>query len=251
VKTTAILIFLLLMTGSICRAQHQEGWVDDYQGVLGNHKIRISLIVVGSDVSGEYFYLRWLKNIPFKGKIEGRKIVLNELDEKGKVVAVFDGHFPEYAPEYLNEPIKFEVIEGEWFRPDGAERKRFRLVLEDSVGLMGDNRYSVAGFNDDKVVETAAQKFKNAVIVQDKRKVASLVNYPISVKIEDKTVVIKKREDFIKMYNKIFNRPIFDQIKESVPHNMFAKADGVMLGDHGEIWIGSINGKAKIIAINK
>ena len=238
------------MSTSICMAQHQEGWVDDYRGILGNHKIGISITVVGNNVRGEYFYFRWLKDISLKGKIIGRKIVLNELDEKGKVVAVFDGHFLEHAPEYLNEPIKFDVIEGEWFHPDGTERKEFRVVLKDSVGLMGDNRYSVSGFNDDQVVETAAQKFKNAVIAKDKEKVASLVNYPISVKIKGETVVIKDRAVFIKMYNRLFNRPIFDQIKESVPHKMFTKAEGVMLGEHGEIWIGSINGKAKIIAIN-
>jgi len=240
IKRLVFAVIMMALPAPVVMAQHQEGWVDDYRGVIGNHKIGISIMVLGSDVSGEYFYLRWLKDIPIKGKINGRKIVLNELDEKGKVVAVFDGHFPEHA----------NVIEGEWFRPKGTERKKFRVLLEDSVGLTGDNRYYVAGFNNVQSVETVALQFKKAVIAENREKVASLVLYPVSVKINGKRVEIMNMADFIQRYEAIFNRAFFDRIKESVPHNMFVKAEGVMLGDSGEIWIGKRGGKARIIAIN-
>jgi len=251
IKRISLILLMVVSIASVVSAQYQEGWVNDYRGVIGdNLKIGMSIKMSGNDVSGEYFYLQWLKDIPIRGKIDGRNIILNELDEYGKVTAIFKGRFLEHAPEYQQEPIKYEVMEGEWSRPDGSESKRFRVISESSTGLLGKSRYSVAGFESDQIVEAVAQKFKKAVLAKDREQVALMVQYPISVKIKGKAVQIKNKADFIKKYDGIFHRTFFDRIKESVPHNMFAKVDGVMLGDHGEVWIGTRDGKILVIAIN-
>ncbi len=251
IKNLFIVFLMLVVCTSVVLAQHQVGWVDDYRGVIGdNIKIGISLTISGNDVSGVYFYYRWLKDISVKGKIDGRNITLDEFDEKGNVVATFKGYFPDHAPEYLQQPIKYEVIEGEWARPDGTGRKRFRVVMESSTSLMGNSRYSVAGFDDKNVVESVAKKFKESVIAYEKSTVASLVEYPIRVSMNGKEVDIKDKDAFVQRYDDIFYEAFVNRIKDSVPHNMFAKATGVMLGERGEVWIGDKNGKARIIAIN-
>ncbi len=250
-KRIVLTLLMVALVTPVALAQHEAGWVDDYRGVIGdNIKIGMSLTMSGNDVSGEYFYYRWLKDIPVKGKIDGRNIVLNEFDEKGNVVAIFKGHFPEHAPEYLQQPIKYEVMEGEWARPDGTERKRFRVIMESATGLMGQSRYSVAGFDSDDVVESVARKFKEAVIAHEKATVASLIEYPIKVSVKGKEVEIKNKDAFIQRFDDIFYKAFVALIKNSVPHNMFAKSSGVMLGEHGEVWIGGTDGKARIIAIN-
>ncbi len=215
-KQLFLTLLLVLCLVSIAHAQHQEGWIDEYRGVLGdNIRIGMSITMTGKDISGEYFYLQWLKDIPLKGKVDGRNIVLNEFDEKGQIVAVFNGRFLDRASEYGNQDIKYEVIEGTWSRPDGSHKKPFRVVMESSsYHSPGRGRYYDAGFEDDGGVEKFAQDIRKAIIERNKDKVASVVSYPITVNIGGKDLKIKDRRTFIKHYDQIFYKTFYEKIKE-------------------------------------
>ena len=119
-------------------------------------------------------------------------------------------------------------------------------VLSDNA--FTDNLYSVADFDDDKVVEAFAGKFKNAVIDNNKQEVASMVRYPIEATIGDKVIVIKNRQEFIAIYDDIFDKKLYDIISAANTHNMFANYQGVMLSN-GEVWFGGDAGDIKVIAI--
>lgn len=257
-KSINKVLFTVLMTVSVvvsAMAQSNDKWeeLNNYSGVIGEGlNIGMTLIMMGNDISGVYFYHRWLKDIPIKGTVDyNRNIILNEYDQNGKVEGIFKGQFLYHAPEYGDAPLKYEVIEGFWSRPDGSEVKRFRVVLNNATYRPpGNSRYYVAGFGGDKEVEEFAQKLREAVISKEKKKVSAMVLYPINVNINSKDISIKNKADFIKNYGEIFHKSFYDKIKCSIAHNMFAKDEGVMLGDKGEIWIGNKEGGIWVIAIN-
>lgn len=243
-----LLTFLLILSSSVAFAQGSADWeeLNNYSGIIGNDlKICMTLLIKDKDVTGVYFYNKWLKDITIRGKIDGKRgIELKEYDQSGKVTGLFKGHFLEPNPKY------YENIEGMWSRPDGMESKKFKVTLDNvTYRPLGHGRYYVAGFKNDHVVETFVQKFRKAVIAKDKVGVASMVRYPIDVNIGTKKVAIKNKAALIENYDQIFHSTLYEQIKSSVPHNLFVKATGVMLGN-GEVWFGLENNKISVIAIN-
>lgn len=249
-----LLVASFIFFSSFASAQEAD-WEElrNYAGVIGSDlKISMTLIMQGQDVHGVYFYNKWLKDIPIKGSLkDNRSVVLKEYDAKGIVTAVFKARFADRAPEYGDSQLKYEVLEGTWSRPDGSESKKFRVLLDNATYRpQGKGRYYVAGFDDDRAVESFAQKFWKAVVSKDREKVAGMVAYPVKVTIAGKDVEIKNKAALIKNYDHIFNKDFYERVKSAVPHNLFAKASGVMLGDKGEIWLGSENDSVKVIAIN-
>jgi hypothetical protein len=102
----------------------------------------------------------------------------------------------------------------------------------------GVNRYYVANFDDDKSVELFASKFKEAVIEEERGKVASMIKYPIEATFKDKTVIINNVGEFLKLYDKILDKDLVVKISEFDTHNMWVNYQGVMLGD-GDVWFGT------------
>lgn len=246
---------IMFFSAGILKAQDNADWeeLNNYTGTIAsNLKIGMTLIISGKDVSGVYFYNKWLQDISIKGKMDdNRGIVLNEYDKDGKVAGIFKGRFLDHASEYGNQPIQREVIEGVWSHPDGHDVKPFRLVINNATYRpIGKGRYYVAGFDNDKDVETFAQILWKSIVDVHKEKVASMIAYPINVHIGGEKVKVKDKRVFVKNYDQIFYKAFYEKIKESVPHNMFAKDIGVMLGDRGEIWIGSDRKGIYVIAIN-
>ena len=126
------------------------------------------------------------------------------------------------------------------------------LVLIVTV-LYASGRYDVAGFDDDKAVEKFVSELKSAILAKNSEFVAKRVSYPITVYLNGKTVKnIKNQKEFIEMFDQIFYPDFLQKIKAAKTENLFARYDGVMLGERGEIWISSIAGQKapKIITIN-
>ena len=249
-------VFTPFLLGGVLMAQDNDGWeeLNNYTGTIaGNLKVGMTLIMTGNDVSGVYFYNKWLQDIPVKGNMDSdRGIVLNEYDQNGKVKGMFKGHCLDHAVESDKQktPLKCEAFEGVWSRPDGVDSKPFRLVMDNATYRpIGYGRYHVAGFNNDKDVEMFAQNVWKAIIDANKEKVASMIAYPLNVQIGRKNVKIKNKKSFIKNYDQIFYKSFYEKIKKAVPHNMFTKSSGVMFGD-GEIWIGPQDKGIYVVAIN-
>src|SRR5581483_1678085 len=90
-RTGMLVIALLLMAGLQAGAQTPapktfSGFIND------QYAIRMTLQQNGSELSGSYVYVKVGRPIRLKGRIEGKdNFVINELDENGRVTAVFKG----------------------------------------------------------------------------------------------------------------------------------------------------------------
>ncbi|WP_394893309.1 hypothetical protein ACG873_17155 [Mesorhizobium sp. AaZ16] len=97
---------------------------------------------------------------------------------------------------------------------------------------------------------------KKAVSAGDRKAVAAMVDYPITVSIGGKDVKIKSGKDFVAHYDHIFSEKIVMAVEKQTYAALFANDQGIMIGD-GEIWIDGIcldhdceKQAVKIITIN-
>jgi hypothetical protein len=94
-------------------------------------------------------------------------------------------------------------------------------------------------------------KLSDAVERGDKKQVASMVHYPISVHSAEKTVVIHNPEEFVRDYGHLMNDSVKAKITDKKSSRcLFANSQGFMVGD-GEVWFKEFSrGVFKIIAFN-
>ncbi|MEG3130276.1 hypothetical protein SC171_18875 [Pantoea cypripedii] len=100
-------------------------------------------------------------------------------------------------------------------------------------------------------------KLQKAVADKDSKTIASLVDYPITVYVNKRKTNIKNAQDFIRVYDKVFDKKFSDIILEKKYSDLFVRDTGVMVGDAGELWYSGICTKKdcskfviRIIAIN-
>lgn len=117
-----------------------------------------------------------------------------------------------------------------------------------SERTFAENRYHVAGFDDDKIVETFVSKFKEAVIKKDKETVASMILYPIKATFKDRAVIIHSEKEFLKLYDDVFDKELYNKIVKADTNNMWSNYQGVMIGD-GDVWFSERGNDIKISAV--
>lgn len=106
--------------------------------------------------------------------------------------------------------------------------------------------YDVGGANGDEPVNKAAAAFRAAVIHNNREAVTHMIAYPIDTQVSGKRVAIASRSAFLAHYNGIFNTKFRAAIAGDVPRLMFARDQGIMLGN-GEVWF---DGDGKVKALN-
>lgn len=226
----------------ICTSEFaRSGFLKNYTGSIHEkYPIGLTLSFAGDALEGVYYYTRHLKDIRIVGAMRnGRDVELNELDSNGKVVAVFKGSFQRWDPRGgFSGNLACEVITGNWQKVGSSEILPFYVRLENSTGGTLTNRYGVAGATDDSLVEKNAQSFWRGVQNEDRKTVAQLIHYPIMVKLDGKYQSIKDESELLQYYDKIFSKRYKDAIAKAIPHNMFVKYSGIMLGG-GEVWFGA------------
>jgi hypothetical protein len=111
--------------------------------------------------------------------------------------------------------------------------------------IQKEGRFSVAGLGDDREVEQFFISFKDAIAKGDKKKVASLVSYPIKVALSSgRRRRIRNPAGFISAYDHIFDAKFKRIITETDVKNLWAKSTGVAM-PYGEIWFTGIVRDAK------
>jgi hypothetical protein len=118
------------------------------------------------------------------------------------------------------------------------------------------DRFSVAGLNDGEV-EAFFVSFREAIAKGDKKKVASLMSYPIKVTLKSgRRQKIGNSFEFVRSYDRIFYDEFKAVITKTEVKDLWAKSSGVAMPT-GEIWFsGIVNANRpesysiKIIAIN-
>lgn len=234
----------------------------NYDGTIGTAGVGMTLytkdvntsLLPAQKVVGKYFYNQYLRDIKLEGETDGnRGITLYELNSDGSKVAVMKGKFPETDPagNVGRSKLESEVFQGTWCKMNGEGSLPLALRMRSStvVSAPGGAEYSVAGVDDATVFETKVQKFRTAVINGDRKVVASQLSYPVLTEINGKRRSIANSAELLKNYDQIFTPSYIDAIKKSVPHNMFARYDGVMLGERGEVWFDA-DGKVKTLNTN-
>lgn len=107
--------------------------------------------------------------------------------------------------------------------------------------------FSVAGLDDDQLVYEFVRNLK--ANIENKNTLSQMIDYPINPIINDVKVQISSADEFLENFDYIFNQNVVDAIKNQSYDSLFVNYEGVMIGD-GEVWISSVDGKIKIIAIN-
>lgn len=255
----AFLLWMLLHpTGAsaLCKGDPVENIVE-YEGTIG-HKYRIKAVldIKDSTITGVYFYATQLKDIDLRGSIvDGSRLVLDELDAAGKIVARFDGVFAETDPqkEYTG-PLHCKVITGSWQKIGATNKLPF--ILSMSTTFVGDLHHLYFGAEadakddiavDDETLNWRAQRFWEAVRKSDKETVASFIKFPIEVHLGERMKRIANRQELLEHYDVIFFQRYREAISSDFPRAMLCRLDSCMLGRRGEIWF---DGNGKVTALN-
>jgi hypothetical protein len=116
-----IYAWLLGTTGSLVLAQTAEPSEQAFAGTIGKTlKIQMKLKIMGSEVSGTYFYKKHKTDIQLQGTLDDQKnLILNEFDEKGNITGIFKGKF-----------VSQNKIAGTWSKPDGTRPLPFVVELK-------------------------------------------------------------------------------------------------------------------------
>ena len=120
------------------------------------------------------------------------------------------------------------------------------MNFKQGVSSTEGNRYAQIESADPAHFESLVRDFKAAVQKGDKQKVVSQLRYPINVGVSGKTTKVRNKAAMLQYYDRVFTKDLIAAIDKTVPHNMFCKFTGAMLGN-GIVWFW---GDGKVIAIN-
>ena len=123
----------------------------------------------------------------------------------------------------------------------------FPMVLA-QPSQQDEGRFAVAGLKE-REVEVFFNSFKEAVAKGDKRKVATIVSYPLMASLSsNRRVKIVNSARFIKLYDQIFDDKFKQLIAETEFKDLWAKYSGVATPG-GAIWINGIMKNPKNVEI--
>ncbi len=117
--------------------------------------------------------------------------------------------------------------------------------------------FSVAGLEKEEV-GAFFRTLKEAAARDDRRKVASLVAYPLTVQLQGQPVTLKDAADFVARYPALMNAYVREAVAAAEMERLFVNWQGVRIG-RGAIWFGGVslddqaeehNYAIKIVAIN-
>jgi hypothetical protein len=101
------------------------------------------------------------------------------------------------------------------------------------------------------VVKAFLVALQKAVASDDRRKVASMIRYPIYAWARDRDVLFKTPASLVASYELVFTAPLKKTIAEARMECLFTNWQGVMIHD-GEIWMNALHPRVlKIIRINR
>jgi hypothetical protein len=142
---------------------------------------------------------------------------------------------------YVDEDIGEAIGCGEvWFRNVGGQG--FRIIA------FNNSKYARAGLSMRECYQ--AKKLQTALADDNRKQVAEMLNYPISVRSASHSLTLRTREDTMRQYDFVFPLKIRRVVAEQRIPKLFPQSDGVSFGD-GNIWISqpSQSGPFKVTSI--
>ena len=223
-----------------------------YSGQLGERNpLRLVLRASsGGKLEGRYANASSLSDIPLTGKLENKsRLHLTEVDAGGMPRATFEGEFAsnDDANRQRGMSSNCEVISGRWRDLRSGRSVPFELALSSVQSGKIDHLYDVAGVSDDETVNRAATQFRKGVLDDRRDVVAQSIRYPLRVSLRGRTLILRNPKSLLARYNEIFTDSYIRTIGAAVPRLMFARDQGVMLGD-GAVWF---DASGHVIALNR
>jgi hypothetical protein len=113
-----------------------------------------------------------------------------------------------------------------------------------------DNPYAVGGISDPAHVTQFLARLKQAMTADDHAAIAAMVKYPLTVySSAGRPATYRNAAALSANYTRVFTPEVKAAIAAAKPNNLFARDQGVMIGN-GEIWMNEIGGSMKIITVN-
>ncbi len=111
-----------------------------------------------------------------------------------------------------------------------------------AVSAQEKNRFQVSGVNNDKEVERFFLDFQRAIAADNRKKVASMMAYPLHVNFYSDSLkknyrIIRSATTFLKFYNNIFDNALKKFIAKTSTNDIWGNYSGIAT-PQGEIWIG-------------
>ncbi|MBN4665683.1 hypothetical protein HUS70_08640 [Pandoraea nosoerga] len=254
---------LVLLLTSVAAPSHARADCDTSNRDIANHLMTYSgqlgernplrLVLrpsAGGKLEGRYANASSLSDTYLTGKLENKsRLHLTEFDAGGMPRATFDGEFASAGDvnRQRGESTSCEVISGQWKDLRTGRTVPFELSLASVQSGKIDHLYGVAGVNDDETVNRAATQFRKGVLDDRRDVVAQSIRYPLHVSLRGKTIVLRNPKSLLARYNEIFTDGYVRTIGAAVPRLMFARDQGVMLGD-GAVWF---DAAGRVIALNR
>lgn len=223
-----------------------------YSGQLGERNpLRLVLRPApNGKVEGRYANASSQGDTVLTGKLDGKShLLLTEFDAGGMPRATFEGEFAAHddTNRYGSQSLRCEVLSGQWKDLRNGRTVPFEVTMSSIQSGKIDHMYDVAGVRDDETVNRAAVMFRRGVLDDRRDVVAQAIRYPVRVSLGGKRLVLRDAKTLLARYNEIFTDTYIHTIGTSVPRLMFARADGVMLGD-GAVWF---DAGGRVIALNR
>lgn len=128
-----------------------------------------------------------------------------------------------------------------------SHNNMFTPVAE--AAAVSNNPYYVAGIDDPAEFTTYFAKLQQAVKAGNTKAVADLVNYPLRLNKDGKSFNIFTKEEFVQKYDRLFTPEVRQKLLAQKADKVFVNWKGIMIGE-GELWIGKVNNKLGVIAVN-
>lgn len=223
-----------------------------YSGQLGDRNpLRLVLRPSsGGKLEGRYANASSQSDTHLTGKIENKtRVHLTEFDAGGMPRGTFEGEFAANGDidRQRGASSSCEVISGQWKDLRSGRSVPFELALSSIQTGKIDHLYGAAGVSDDETVNRAATQFRKGVLDDRRDVVAQSIRYPLHVSLRGKTLILRNPKSLLARYNEIFTDGYVRTIGAAVPRLMFARDQGVMLGD-GAVWF---DANGRVIALNR
>lgn len=205
-------------------------------GTISTKEICMDFYQNGNEITAFYVFKNDENEYKLTGKIDGFKLLLRGDDQNTLTGTVTSS----------DEIGRFQ---GSLTQSNGTKLPVV-LDMQYASGERLDNNYEEVGSNNQEV-GTFVSELKNNVIATNKQAIATLIHYPIKVKIASKSTTLKSPQEFIDNYDKVMNQDFVNAISNAYTKYLFHNYQGVMFGSNQyNIWIQKTGEKFEIIGIN-
>ncbi len=212
------------------------GTVQVYEGRIGAYPVRVGLqFGPGGEVVGRYGYAGSVGTIPLDGRLAGSALTLAE---HGGPAGAVSGHFAGRMRMIAGDC----GFTGTWRSASRGKPLGVRLRASDS------SFRKIAYYTSPTAlrIEHAAVALRAAILAGRRAEVVAAVRYPVFVSLGGKRTRLASAAALLAHYDEIFTPAFIAGIRATIPHMMFVRDQGTMLGD-GQLWF---DDAGQAIAIN-